>query len=803
MTLPLANVQTTDTFQTWLTRTNQIIDSAANNVIYSGAVANKFGSNTNPIVYNVTVGTKSSDHPFNGIGSGSAYYVDGIESPALQLRGINPGYPSYYKFDQSDSSNGTHPLYFYLDKDRTIPYTRGVTVNGTAGNAGAATWITVDKDTPNILYYQCLNHAYMGYYAQSDSANYIHTSLTANTITANTASFNQYVDFAGAAHDTLPFTEGRVYYDTTHKSLTVFSDGGLEMELGQNEYIRVYNNSGVPINLGQPIYLSGATGDVPNAFLANASDSEKYNISGLAANAIPTSSYGFVAVSGVLRGFDTSTLTEGERFFVSPNANGTLQTTAPTFPNFPMCVGLCVVSNTVSGEVVIEQQNHSVPSFRVINDAHIGGNFTVAGNFNVTGTETVTSVTNLQVDDSFVYLNGGDTLTANSTLVTGLNDLTFKGHYNGGNNVTYYVKVDSTGGGAPDKFSWSLDNFSTTEQANVAITGESQTLRWGVGVQFIANTGHTAGDIWTAPAAPVNIDTGWASNRNTGQAAGGYTHLGMFFDVSDERFKVFESYRPSVSGTIDVSHASFAYGDVQANTFYGTFNGTSTGDGSGLTSLNASQLTSGTVPIARLSGSGITLGTHTTGNYVATVANTDNNVTVSGSGSETAAVSVGLADDLNLSGTVTASAFVGDGSGLTNAGAVVAAKSDNVDYKVTFTNQLSGAYANSFVNTSLLFNPSTGQLKATDFNSTSDERLKKNIKPIDDALGKVLSLAGVEFDWAETDQSAIGVIAQQVEQVVPELVHTDASGFKSVSYGNLTALLIEAIKELKTIVDGK
>lgn len=741
MTLPLANVQTTDTFQTWLTRTNQIIDSAANNVIYSGAVANKFGSNTNPIVYNVTVGTKSSDHPFNGIGSGSAYYVDGIESPALQLRGINPGYPSYYKFDQSDSSNGTHPLYFYLDKDKTIPYTRGVTVNGTAGSAGAATWITVDKDTPNILYYQCLNHAYMGYYAQSDSANYIHTSLTANTITANTASFNQYVDFTGAAHDTLPFTEGRVYYDSTHKSLTVFSEGGLEMELGQNEYIRVYNNSGVPINLGQPLYLSGATGDVPNAFLANASDADKYNISGLAANSIPNNSYGFVAVSGVIRGFDTSTLTAGERFFVSPNANGELQTTAPTFPNFPMCVGLCVVSNTVNGEVVIEQQNHSVPSFRVINDAHIGGNFTVAGNFNVTGTETVTSVTNLEVDDSFVYLNGGDTLTANSTLVTGLNDLTFKGHYNGGNNVTYYVKIDSTGGGAPDKFSWSLDNFSTTEQANVAITGESQTLRWGVGVQFIANTGHTAGDIWTGAASPVNIDTGWASNRNTGQAAGGYTHLGMFFDVSDERFKVFESYRPSVSGTIDTSHASFAYGDVQANTFYGTFNG----DGSSLTSLNASQLASGTVPIDRLSGSGITLGTHTTGNYVATVANTDNNVTVSGSGSETAAVSVGLSDNISISGTLT----------------------------------------------------------AQDVNSTSDLRLKMNVNPIDGALDKVLKLAGVEFDWVSNNKRSIGVVAQQVEEVLPELVHTNDSGYKSVSYGNLTALLIEAIQELKTIVDGK
>jgi hypothetical protein len=652
-------------------------------------------------------------------------------------------------------------------------------------------------------------------------------SITANTAAiAHSASVDKFIDFGGSTHDSLAAAEGRVYFDSTHKSLTVFSEGGIEMELGQNEYIRVYNNSGEPINLGQALYLSGSTGGVPNAQLANASDVNKYNISGLAANTIPNNSYGWVAVSGVVRGFDTSSLVAGERFFVSPNANGELVTPAPTFPNYPMCVGLCVTSDAANGTVVIEQQNHSVPSFRVINDAYIGNDLTVAGNFNVLGSETVTTLTNLSINDTFVYLNSGDTIVANTSLVTGLNDLTFKGHYNGGNNITYYVKIDSTGGGGNDKFSWSLDNFSTTEAANVAITGAQQALRWGISVEFVANTGHTAGDIWSGPAAPLNVDTGWASNRNTGFAAGGYTHLGIFHDVTDNRFRVFQSYGPEVEGNINISDPTFEYGSMQANTFYGQFNG----DGGSVTGLNATQLTSGTVPEARLTvadtstkgiasfssdnfavaagvvtikNDGVILGTETTGNYVATVANTDNNITVSGSGSETAAVSVGLADDVNVSGTITASAFVGDGSGLSNAGATVAAKSDSVDYKVTFTNQLNGSYANTFVNTSLLFNPSTGQLSATDFNSTSDARLKKNIKPIDEALSKVMALAGVEFDWVESDKAAIGVIAQQVEEVVPELVHTNESGYKSVSYGNLAALLIEAVKELKTIVDNK
>lgn len=489
------------------------------------------------------------------------------------------------------------------------------------------------------------------------------------------------LDYKGSTHDSLTAQEGRTYYDTTHKSLTVFSEGGLEMELGQNEYIRVYNNSGVPINLGQPLFLSGSTGGVPNAELANASHASKYNISGLAANSIATGSYGWAAVSGALRGFNTSSLTAGQRFFVSPFANGELVTTAPTYPNYPMCVGLCVVSDSANGTVVIEQQNHSVPSFRVINDARVDGNMTVGGNFNVLGTETVTTLTNLSIDDTFVYLNGGDTVTANTSAVTGLNDLSFKGHYNGGNTITYYVKVDSTGGGAADKFSWSLDNFSTTEAANVAITGSQQTLAYGISVQFVANTGHTAGDTWTGGAAPLNVDTGWASNRNTGNAAGGYTHMGVFFDVTDERFKFFQSYRPSVDGNIDTSHSSFELGTVQANTFIG--------DGSQLTNAGSTVATDSADHDLFVPFTGVSSGTMTS-------ANVNSNFTFNPS-----------------TGTLSATAFSGDGSNLTNAGSTVASQTGaDSSLQVVFTGVTSGTMTTANVNSTFTFNPHEGKLSA-------------------------------------------------------------------------------------------
>ena len=121
-----------------------------------------YGSSSAPITYTVTVGTKTSAHPYSGVGSSSAYFLESLESPAFTLGGADTSYPYYYRFDQADASNSGHPLLFYLDAGKTTAYTTNVTTNGTAGSAGAYTQIAVDEYTPNILYYQCSSHANMG-----------------------------------------------------------------------------------------------------------------------------------------------------------------------------------------------------------------------------------------------------------------------------------------------------------------------------------------------------------------------------------------------------------------------------------------------------------------------------------------------------------------------------------------------------------------------------------------------------------------------------------------------------------------
>ena len=95
---------------------------------------------------------------------------------------------------------------------------------------------------------------------------------------------------------------------------------------------------------------------------------------------------------------------------------------------------------------------------------------------------------------------------------------------------------------------------------------------------------------------------------------------------------------------------------------------------------------------------------------------------------------------------------------------------------------------------------------------SSDRRLKENIIPIPSAIEKVMQINGVYFDWIPlTDEQRktihpneghdIGIIAQEIEAVLPEVVTTRETGYKAVKYEKIVALLIEAIKEQQSEIE--
>jgi hypothetical protein len=94
-----------------------------------------------------------------------------------------------------------------------------------------------------------------------------------------------------------------------------------------------------------------------------------------------------------------------------------------------------------------------------------------------------------------------------------------------------------------------------------------------------------------------------------------------------------------------------------------------------------------------------------------------------------------------------------------------------------------------------------GDIVAYSTFASSDARLKDDIEPIEDAIGKLSSLNPVSFVWNNTEQSDFGLIAQEVEDVFPEFVKEDMNGFKAVKYNSFVSLLIKTVQEQQSLIE--
>ncbi|QQZ28512.1 tail fiber domain-containing protein [Thiothrix subterranea] len=133
---------------------------------------------------------------------------------------------------------------------------------------------------------------------------------------------------------------------------------------------------------------------------------------------------------------------------------------------------------------------------------------------------------------------------------------------------------------------------------------------------------------------------------------------------------------------------------------------------------------------------------------------------------------------------------------------------DSVDNGTTGAHKFLTRSAGATVELLKILENGNATLKGT-LTQSSDERLKEEIKPVSDALEKVKQLQGVTFKWKDAKNNdtdtQLGLIAQQVEKVMPEVVETtdDADKTKSVAYANLVALLIEGMKEQQAQIDAQ
>ncbi len=416
---------------------------------------------------------------------------------------------------------------------------------------------------------------------------------TTSDVTFNNISADGYVDFKHDSATSPAHSEGRVYYSQEYKTLTVLNDiSDVALQVGREEWMRGYNNTGSTITNGTPVYITGAAGETPTIAPADASVEGQAYVIGVATNDILDASEGEVTTFGLVSGINTSNLVSGGLVHLAPG--GGLQQNAATYPYYPTEIGTCITSDSSDGYLLVTVRHHTFERFRVTGNQFIGGDLTVNGNLTVSGTQSVVNQANLAVDTAFIYSNSGNTISTPTFTGSGLNDIVFVGHYNGTTSKTYYVRIDGvgTGTGGADTFEWSYDNFSTTEATGLDCTTAPFELEDNIQIDFNSTTGHTLNDAWSAAVAPVNVDAGFASNRNTGTSGVGYTHMGAFFDVTDEKWKFFKSYRPEPEGTIDTTDSSYEKATIDANltgNVTGNLTGNVTGNASTATALATSR----------------------------------------------------------------------------------------------------------------------------------------------------------------------------------------------------------------------
>jgi hypothetical protein len=343
----------------------------------------------------------------------------------------------------------------------------------------------------------------------------------------------------------------------------------------------------------------------------------------------------------------------------------------------------------------------------------------------------------------------------------------------------------SNGNTSLNTYTSSLDNAIQLTGSTVSFLGDIVVY----GTQSIINSENLAVSdnmIYLNNSSSItNPDLGIVGNYNDGT----YAHSGIFSDASDNHtWKVFKGYTPEPSGTIDTSHGTFTLANFKAEDITGTSftgqilatNGVISGS-SQITTLLPSGIVSGSAQI-----DGASLGSNKT-------------ITIAGT-------------TVTLGGSISTDAIrISMGSVVTGSAQITLSSTNGYNSVINQNLLTTSDVRHNSLGIGMDASATAGRIDASNdivAFSTSDIRFKENITPIPNALEKISKISGNIYDWKEENKiehgyegNDVGVIAQEIEEVLPQLVQTRESGYKAVKYDKLVALLIEGIKELSAKVN--
>jgi phage-related tail fiber protein len=317
----------------------------------------------------------------------------------------------------------------------------------------------------------------------------------------------------------------------------------------------------------------------------------------------------------------------------------------------------------------------------------------------------------------------------------------------------------------------SLDSSAyLTANQSISVTGDAT----GSGTTSITLTLATITDSGTGSFKKVTVDT---KGRVTGTAAVAQADItGLLGAGSITNTMLTNGAVANLSGTNTGDQTITLTGDV-----------TGTGTGSFATTLANSGVTAGTYKSVAVDAKGrVTAGTNPT--------------TLSGYGITDAMALVAPGTSGNVL-TSNGTAWVSQASGASGATLSNDISTNTTQY-LGMARASSGAWTTAYTaSTKLYFNPSTGTLNSTNFNSLSDATEKTDVVEIKNGVETVSAIEGVEFNWISNGKKSSGVIAQQLESILPHLVETNDEGKKSVNYSGIIGYLISAVKELSEEVE--
>ena len=164
------------------------------------------------------------------------------------------------------------------------------------------------------------------------------------------------------------YAEGRVWFDSLNHTLAQFNDvTNNTVHLGEEIQLKVINNTGSTINIGQPVYITGTSSGqtYPNVALAIANTLATSNVIGLANQAIPSGTAGYVTTIGLIQGINTGTYTVGDTLYLSPYSAGFYQNTIPP-TGYAVKLGTVAYVNSSTGAIYINKSNLSVQAGNIV-----------------------------------------------------------------------------------------------------------------------------------------------------------------------------------------------------------------------------------------------------------------------------------------------------------------------------------------------------------------------------------------------------------------------------------------------------